>query len=243
MTKTYGHLVPSVERRLSAWVSLSDHRASGEAPPRRPTITVSRRFGCEGFPLAEQLKALLDAATGEPWNIYDKSLLERVAADEHLSLELLKDLGGPSHAADALGFLVAGYKSQSEAFRHIVKHVLRVAEGGNAIIVGRGAAIITQHLANCYHFRLDASFSHRVSSIASRMELTEKDAEKFVRENERVRERFIEECLGKSMSDFDFYDAVFNSGRHAVADIARSIVAYVAEDWREHGYFKERSVA
>jgi hypothetical protein len=227
MSKPYAHLVPSVERRLSTWISISEARAAGGPRGGRPTITISRRFGCEAFPLCEKLKELLDQRTGETWNIYDKALIERVSEDERLSLAVLQDLGGPSRAIDRIGFFVPGYQTQAEVFRLIPKYVLKIAEAGNAIIVGRGGAIIAHALPNCFHFRLDASFEFRVASIMRRMEVSEAAAKKMVREGDKTREQFIDECLHVSASDPSWYDAVFNNARHDVADIARSIVSYV----------------
>ena len=60
MPKSYSQLLPSVERRLSAWISLIDQRGRTEPQRSRPTITISRRFGCEAFSLSERLKRLLD---------------------------------------------------------------------------------------------------------------------------------------------------------------------------------------
>ncbi len=227
MSKRYANLVPSVERRLSAWISLGETRAVAGRRGPRPTITISRRFGCEAFPLCERLKDLLDQQTGETWNIYDKALIERVSQDEKLSLAVLQDLGGPSRVVDRIGFFVPGYQSQPEVFRHVPKYIVKIAETGNAIIVGRGAAIITHDMPHCYHFRLDASFEFRVASIARRMEISEAEARKVVREGEKTREQFIDECLHATVADPSWYDAVFNNGRHGVAEIARSIAAYV----------------
>jgi len=227
MSKPYANLVPSVERRLSAWISLGETRKTAGQPGLRPTITIARRFGCEAFPLCEQLKEQLDQRTGETWNIYDKALIERVSQDERLSMAVLEDLGGPSRAIDRIGFFVPGYQSQSEVFRHIPKYLVKIAEGGNAIVVGRGGAIVTHDMPNCYHFRLDAPFEFRVASMAKRMELKEAEARKLVREGDKTREQFIDECLHVSVADPSWYDAVFNNGRHTVAEIARSITAYV----------------
>lgn len=237
MSKSYGHLVPSVERRLSTWVSLSATRRP-QPPRRRPSLTISRRFGCEAYPLAEHLKDLLDAATAETWVIYDKALLEQVSRDEDLSLKLFEDLGGPSRAIDSIGFLFAGHLSQDLIYRRMVRHIVRIAETGHAIIVGRGGAILTQNLANCFHFRLEASMAFRVASIVRRLQVSEREAERLVRDGERMREKFIENCLGASLSDPMLYDAVFNNARQGVAAIARSIVAYVAETWPDREYFR-----
>jgi len=183
----------------------------------------------------EHLKDLLDRSTGEVWTIFDKALIERVSQDEKLSLAVLTDLGGPSRALDRIGYFVPGYQTQPEIFRHIPKYVVRIAEAGHAIIVGRGAAAITHDLPNCYHFRLDAPFEFRVASMARRLEISEADARKLVREGEKTREQFVEECLHVSLNDSTWYDAVYNNARHGVGDIARSIAAYVLGDQPSDG--------
>jgi|WetSurMetagenome_2_1015567.scaffolds.fasta_scaffold548198_1 cytidylate kinase len=236
MARSYGQLVPSVERRLSTWLSLSEKQPVLEAS-RRPTITISRRFGCEAYPLAECLKVLLDAATRETWNIYDKALLDRVSHDEHLSLTLLEGLGGPTRAMDSLGFLFADHLAHDVVFRRMAKHIVQVAQAGNAIIVGRGGAILTQRFPNCFHFRLDAGVEFRVESLVKRLELSVRDAQRLVRENERTREKFIEDCLGVSVSDLAFYDAVFNNARQDITAIAKAIVSYVSERWPDKRFF------
>jgi cytidylate kinase len=233
MAKSYGHLIPSVERRLSTWVGINEPHTPAVPPGSRPTITISRRFGCEGYPLGEQLKTMLDASTGATWNIYDKALLELVSQDEHLSMKVLSDLGNPSSSADGIGFLVPGYLRQSEVFKHIPKHIIRIAQAGHAIIVGRGGAIITQTLDNCYHFRLEADLEFRVASMARRLELTEVEARRLVMDNEKTREQFLEAFLHTSPTDGRIYDAVYNNARHGVVEIAHSIVAYVSEAWKK----------
>jgi cytidylate kinase len=233
VSKSYGQLIPSVERRLSTWVGITEPRAPGAAPGSRPTITISRRFGCEGYPLSEHLKTLMEERTGETWNIYDKALLELVSQDENLSMQVLEDLGGPSSSLDFIGFLVPGYVQHSEVFKRIPKYILRIALAGNAIIVGRGGAVITQKLDNCYHFRLEADLDFRVATMARRMEISEPEARRVVRENEKTREKFLEDCLRVSQSDITLYDAVFNNAKHGVADVAQSIVAYVVEAWKK----------
>jgi cytidylate kinase len=239
MSKSYGHLIPSVERRLSTWVGITEQHAASAPPGSRPTITISRRFGCEGYPLCEQLKTLLEERTRETWNIYDKALLELVSQDENLSMKVLSDLGNPSSSADSIGFLVPGYLRQSEVFKHIPKYILRIAQVGNAIIVGRGGAIITQKLDNCYHFRLEADLDFRVATIAKRMEISEAEARRLVKENEKTREKFLEHFLRASPTDATVYDAVFNNAKHGVVEIAHSIVAYVFEAWKKRALARQ----
>lgn len=232
MPRPYSQLIPSIERRVSAWVSIAERRPAPAPPGKRPTITVSRQFGCEGFPLAERLKELMESRTGEHWAIYDKALLELVSEQDHLQPDLLEGLSDPVRKVETFGFLVPGYVAQSRVFDHLLTHITSLAQAGNAIIVGRGGAIITQKLPNCYHFRLVAPFEYRAASMARRMDLSDGEARRLVRENEVARERFIEKCLGVSTADPAHYDAVFNNARQGIPEIARAIVAYVAEAWK-----------
>lgn len=238
MARPYSFLVPSIDRRLSTWISLEKHRKKEAPPPPRPTVTLSRQYGCEGFILAERLKELFDARTGETWNLYDKALLEKVAADDKLSMQVLDHLGDASSRLDAIAFLFPGHTPHQEAFRHLPKYILEIAGKGNAVVIGRGGAIIAQSLKNCFHFRLLADFDFRVNSIMRRLEMSRKEAEKHVKENERTREKFIRDCLRADITDPKHYDAVFNNARHGVEEIAAAIVAYVARSWPGPGLFK-----
>ena len=73
-------LTPSVEQRLRAYHELSGRAKTFAAGvPRKPTITISREFGCEAFPVAEELVKLAEKTTGEQWLLVDISLLNAVA--------------------------------------------------------------------------------------------------------------------------------------------------------------------
>jgi len=237
MTKSYNAPLPSAERRLAAWISVKDKPGSTTRRPG-PTITISRKYGCEAFPLALRLKELLDAACADPWIIFDKALLERVSEAEHLSMEFLEDMGASRHADDSLGFLFPGHVTHDQAFRHLAWHLVHVAEAGNAIIVGRGGAILTRHLKNCYHFRLDASDAFCVAAMVQRMKISEKEAAATLRECDLKREALIERHLRASVRDLAHYHAVYNRDRSGLEEIASGIVSFVERGWEDQGYFK-----
>jgi hypothetical protein len=223
----YGTLIPSIERRLTTWTALQDQLERQPAACSRPTITISRSFGCEGFPLAEELQRRFEAGSGEAWGLYDKALLEKIAHDEHLSLAYLSNFDLATPFGEMLGAFLPSYRSLDGACALVVQHILRVACHGNAIIVGRGSAIICYKLPNCFHFRLEASFSFRASSIAHRLGISLAEAERMVRNGEKMRDRFISDYLGVKVSDHTHYDAVFNNDRHSIQVIAAAIVGYV----------------
>ena len=237
MGKTYDSLIPSIEQRESAWLQVRERLARSPKRLLRPSITISREYGCEGFPLAERLKQLLEAATGEPWSVFDKALVERVASDEQLSLEFLRHLGDESRAVDVLKTHF-GYLTHHEAYTKVVKHLVQIASVGSAIIVGRGGAVVCQDLKNCRHFRLEGSFAFRAAAIALRLQLPLADAEELVRAQSKLREKFISECLQVDITSPRWYDAVFNNERQNVETISQACFQIIKGSWPEPGYFK-----
>ncbi|HNX94239.1 MAG TPA: cytidylate kinase-like family protein [Holophaga sp.] len=231
MAKPLSSLLPEMETRLAGWQQLQYRLSHVKAPKLRPTITISREFGCEGFPLAERLKALFEASSEEPWNIYDKTLLEKVADEQGISMTLLQGLGDMSRALDALGLHPSGHVTHDEAFAKVAKRLVQIAKVGNAVIVGRGGATLCSHLRNCFHFRLEASFAWRVACMAKRLDVSMEEAEETVKINSKLRERFISQSLGVDIRQVQHYDAVFNNERNDVEAIAQAIFAYVKTAW------------
>lgn len=238
MTRPISSLAPDIERRLAGWVKIQERNVPPREVKLRPTITISRQFGCEGFPLADRLKGLLEEASGESWNIVDKLLIEQVSQDEEIPLSLLKRLGDLSHAIEAFGLHSPEHVTHDMAFDKVARALVQFAKLGDAIVVGRGGAILCKGFRNCFHFRLVASLPWRIATFARRMDLSTIEAEAQVKTNEKLRERFINQCLGEDVTNPRFYDAVFNNERHSTEEIARAILAYVRSGWEDRSFFK-----
>ena len=116
----------------------------------------------------------MEAGSAELWNIYDKTLLEKVAHDEGISMDLLKKMGDLTRRLEALGLHPSTHVNQDAAFEKVANCLPPDRQGGYAIIVGRGGAILCHDLNNCFHFRLEASFEWRVHSLMKRLALHER---------------------------------------------------------------------
>jgi Cytidylate kinase-like family len=237
MAKPFESLIPSIELRERAWLQARERLARiGRKAPLLPTVTISREYGCEGYPLAQHLGRLLEEATGRPWTIFDKALVDKVASDEELSRDLLNRLGDESHAQDVLRTHF-GYLTHDDAYAKVVQHLVPIAAGGCAIIVGRGGAIACQDLRNCFHFRLVGSFQFRAAALARRLELPLAEAEEMVRTQSKLREKFISQCLHQDITASKWYDAVFNNERQSVETIAQACLRLMACGWPEKDLF------
>ena len=220
-----GQLIPSVDRRLSAWLSVQDRLRPSARVEHRLTITLSRQFGCEAYPLAESLAEALARHTGQAWTVFDKALIERVSQETRLSEHLLARLGDETRVLDKLAGAIRGWHTHTDAYEALARHIVRIAREGNAIIVGRGGAIVAQDLPNCFHFRLEAPREHRIASIQQRLGVSLKQAEALVAEHQQRRERFLDEFLHCSIGETRWYHAVFNMSRSPLPRTTASILA------------------
>lgn len=226
-------LIPSIDMRLSSLLELNRRReleqeAKSRTGKSRPTITISREFGCEAYPVAEQLRELLVKKSGENWVLMDKALLEQVAGNHNLSEEILQKLGEKNHFLDEmLATFSPRWKSDKDYFRLLCRHIVSLADAGNVIIVGRGAAFITQAMKNCHHFRMFASQKYKMGSISRRLNISTDEAEKLIAAKQRQRDTFIRDFLDRDARDLSVYNLVFNNDRNASDKIARTIVEYV----------------
>ncbi|KAA0891346.1 AAA family ATPase [Oryzomonas rubra] len=226
-------LIPSVEMRLGSLLEFNRKRDMEASSPARhkvrQTITISREFGCEAYPMAERLREIMEKKQGEPWVLLDKGLLDEVARDHNLSASVLGSLGEKSRFLDEiLATFSSRWKSEKDHFRVLCRHVLSLAEQGNMIIVGRGSSIVTQPLKNCFHFRLFASPGFKVRSITRRMGVEAEEAEKIIAKQQRQRDNFIRDFLDRDAHDLGFYHLVFNNDKNNVETMARTIAEYLA---------------
>ncbi len=222
-------LVPSVEQRLRAYHELSSRAKSlVEGAPLKPTITISREFGCEAFPIAEELKSLVEQKTGEEWLIVDISLLDAVAKAHKIPEEVMLSLGHkPRWLDDMFATLSPRWKSDADYYRLLCEQVVSLATAGNAIFVGLGAAIITREMKNCTHFRLFADHDFKVRSIAKRMNISKQEAEIIVIDQQKDRDKIIRKLLDADESDPLYYHMIFNNHKVKNPRIAAAIASYV----------------
>lgn len=225
-------MIPSVEKRMSAWIDIQRKRKEQEMAGEKPrtTITISRQFGCEGYPLVAALQSRLEQKTGQEWTIFDNKFVDKLLADEDKSYHLPESFGDRAKYLDYLiSTLMPTWKSDTEAFRPMVEAIHRIAQHGNAIILERGAFAITRNLPNCFHFRLIAPMSYRVDSYSKRAGLSSKEAEEEVAEKEKDRTRFLSDFLNCSFDQESFH-IIYNNAKLPIERIADSIVHFIDID-------------
>jgi cytidylate kinase len=218
-------LIPSIETRLQGLMELSRRnlREHGLAKHDRlrPTVTLTREFGCEGYPVAESLQALLEKRSGQPWVVMDRALLDAVAKDHHLSAQVLRDIGARNHFLDEmLSTFSPRWKSDQDYYRLLCRQIVALAQQGNVILVGRGAVILTQNTPNSFHFRIVAPLQFKQRSIQSRMGVSAQEALELIQVRQGQREHFLKGFLGRDVAEPTLYHLLFNNARCPAPQIA-----------------------
>jgi len=224
-------LTPSVEQRMKAYHELNSRvKALVAGAPLKPTITISREFGCEAFPCAEELIRLAEKMTGEQWLLVDISLLDAVAKEHHIPEEVMLSLGHkPRWLDDMFATLSPKWKSDADYYRLLCEQVVSIATAGNAVFVGLGAAIITKAMENCFHFRMIAEHDFKVRSFARRMKISKQDAEIQIVDQQKERDRIIRKLLDADEHHDLYYHAIFNNGKVRPQKIAKIIADFVLQ--------------
>ena len=228
--------IPSVDLRIGALEEYNRSRKEKamkhpKRPKPRPCITLSRQYGCQGYPVAERLCELMEQRTGEPWLLIDKAVLDEVAKHHNISRDILENLGDKNRILDdLLATFSPRWTHSQDCFRLLCKHVVSLAEQGNVIILELGGAIITRHFEHAWHFRMYGSEPFKVRTIAQRLNMPEEEAERLVLQQQRQRDTFIRDFLHQNDHDQLLYDLLFNNDRMIPEKIAQTIAGFVVAE-------------
>ncbi len=199
-------------------------------------VTISREYGCDGYPMAMALRELINKKHGDsPWIIISHPIMEKLISDEDIGAELIDDISEKRYRFMDwfIDGLVPDYlkSAQSHVFERMRTLILNLAEKGNCIILGGSAQIITGQLDplkfNGIHTKIIGSHNIRLSKVMDKFGLHRDEAEKRLNEKEEARNKFIEDFTGKSAADDLLYHMVFNNDRNTPETMAKTIFAYL----------------
>lgn len=232
-------LIPSVDLRIGSLEEYNRRQKEKAAlqhrkPRPRPCITISREFGCEGYPVAERLRELMMQKTGDEWVLIDKAVLEEVARRHNISEEILQTLGKNNQIMkEVLATFSPRWKSDQDYFRLLSHHVVALAEQGNVIIVELGGAIITRHIEHSCHFRIYGSENFKAATLAKRLSIVQQAAEKLMHKQQKLRDHFTRDFLDRDDHDPALYDLLFNNDRINPGEIAHTVADFVFSRYGE----------
>lgn len=203
----------------------------GEAPGFIRCVTVSRQAGCGASYFAEELAVCLQAHLPHdprPWSVFDRNLVDAILKDQHLPARLASYL--PEDRVHQLNDIIEDLCSLHPPTETMVRRasetILHLAQLGHAIIVGRGANIITARLAGVAHVRLVGSVEKRVAHMRRFDHLTAKEALQRIKREDGGRRRYIKRYFDKDIDDPLLYHLVINTDLVSVEDAAEIVQTF-----------------
>ena len=185
-----------------------ERRQAGKAEAQpKYCITISREAGARGSTVARLVGQKLG------WTVYDQELLEYIAHEMHLRASVLESLDEKAFrwAHDWLATLLVDQWQNQEAYIvHLTKVILAIGLHGEAIIVGRGAGCILPR-DRSLNVRIIGKDSDRIAFLSQIVRLTPQEAERYMRETDEQRSKFVRDYFHRDSSDPHEYDMTLDS--------------------------------
>ncbi len=183
--------------------------------PRR-AVTISRQTGSGAHSVAEKLGILLQAHTPKdacPWTIFDRNLVDKVLQEHNLPERVARFMteDRTSEIADTMEELFGLHPPSWLLVRKIAETILHLAELGNVILIGRGAAVVTAGLVHVFHVRLVSSLEKRVQRIQELNRLSREAARQLIQKEDRGRERYLKKYFTTDVDDPLLYHLTINT--------------------------------
>ncbi|HNZ58693.1 MAG TPA: cytidylate kinase-like family protein [Syntrophorhabdaceae bacterium] len=188
------------------------------APPGhylKPAITIAREEGAGGLTVASSLAEYLQkntASHGE-WTVFSHHLVAKVI-EEHKLHKGMGDFMKEDHKGtlrDAFEEFIGLHPSTWTLVEKTNATILRLAQIGNVILVGRGANIVTSELQTAFHVHIVGSLENRIERAQKVFNLDEKPAYEYIKKKDEARKRYIKDNFSKNLNDPLLYHLVINT--------------------------------
>ncbi len=194
----------------------------------RRAVTISRQAGCGALVVAEKLAHYLQGyspGNACPWMVFDRNLMDKVLEDHNLPACLAKFLPEDrvSELEDIMADVFGVHPPSTTVIHQTAETLLKLAEAGNVILIGRGANIVTAGLPHMLHVRLVAPLDDRVEHSHEAYNMTKAEARKFCLREDRARQRYLKKYFGADNENPLLYHMIINTGLVSYDDAARII--------------------
>lgn len=213
-----------VQRNVTEWLLMQRAQDRERWPPLggiRTVVTLSRQVGAGGHGVGTRLAERL----GPGWQFWDRQLLEAIATSAHVRAEMVEamDEHAQGWMTNVIQTVFKPVALEAAAYRlHLATVVLAVAHQGRKVLLGRGANFL---LPEALNVRLRANLPARIAHVVDSKGLTQPQAARFIRENDRARTDFVRNTYGRDIDDPDAYAMVLRTDQLGLEGTVDAIVA------------------
>lgn len=191
---------------------------------KKMVITISRTFGSGGHDIGEKLAKEL----GIPF--YDKNLLKLMSEKTGISEEGLENADEKLLHRFTDSYSIAfgqDYGTNVYLYKVQKKLIHELAEQGSCVIVGRLADWILSENPNLLRIFVMAPEAFRVNRVMEQEKITEKQAEKLIRQVDKLRRNYYSFFTDGKWDDIESKDIVINSALRGIDGTVKVLKAVV----------------
>lgn len=191
-------------------------------------VTISRQAGCGAHEIAQELAAFLQARASDaerPWTVLDRRLIEHVLKDHDLPNQLARYMPEDRIPLlqDTVEEILGLHPPRAVLIRKTVETLLRVAELGHVILLGRGANLATRKIPNILNVRLVGSLEYRIDQRQQKHGLNPDEVRRRIESEDRGRKRYVRRYFHERIDNSQLYHVVLKVDEFGPATLARWI--------------------
>ncbi len=183
-------------------------------------ITISREAGSNGNEIAEKIAEILK------WQVFDKQIVDYIATTAHIRKSIIESFDERKQdeiKAWVQTIIDSDALNPDHYLNHLMNVLMVIAEHGQAIILGRGANFILDPKKGL-RVKIAAPYEMRLLQIMHEMELSKKDARRYIEEKDNQRLAYIRQHFHRDADNPLFYDLVLNTEFMPIDSVAETIV-------------------
>lgn len=215
------------DRRIKEWFLREKARREGHTHGRHLpiAITISRQFGAGGHTVAEALARKL----GEPWQTWDRSIIDRVADSAHVQHEMVEaiDEHARTWVEDVIRFAMGlGILEQATFRKHLALVLAALAQQGHIITIGRGANFV---LPSALNIRLMADLEARAQTVMRLEQCSHAEALKKIHQVDKERADYTRKTFDRDIDDPCAYSMMLCTSDLGLPAVVEGIAAVARE--------------
>ena len=190
----------------------------------KKVITISREFGSGGRTVGKLVAEKMG------YKYYDKEIIEKVAEETGFSKAYISQRGEHSPTASMfsysfMGRAQDGLSTDDYLFSVQRKIILKLAEEGNCVIVGRCADYVLREHPGLLSLFVTASEEDRLGRLMKCCDKGEKECRNMIATSERKRASYYNYYSFKAWGAAESYDLTLNSSVFGIEGCADMVVA------------------
>jgi len=197
-----------------------------------PVITISREYGCPGYIIGTELAGQLSKKQSikggtTKWKTINREILLQAADEIRLPSERINQMihrRPPGLFVDLFTSFSTHYvPSDIEVKKKVAAIIEEIAFHGNAVIVGRAGAMITQNIPKSLHLHFYAPMEDRIEAVMKKKGISKEEAKSIITRVDQER-LYIRKFFSGEEAESSFFDAYYNTSTLSSAAIVESII-------------------